>query len=300
MILVVGATSRVGTRVIPLLLAQGYAVRAMTRTLEKAEPLKQLGAEVMPGDLRDPASLARACQGVEQVLAAAHGFTPGQAGNNLHTVDDGGNRRLIDAARAAGVKHLVFISVLGAGPTSLLELARIKYASEQYLQASGLNYTILRAAPFMEFWATMVGEPILQSGKTTIYGRGNNPISFVSAEDVAKFCLIALQDARACNQVIEVGGPENLTFNQVAELFEKVGGQAARKSHVPLPVMRIMRLLVRPFNPMLSLQITGGILMDTEDMTCDMSATLRQYPVELIQLEKIARQMAENIKERQT
>jgi hypothetical protein len=63
--------------------------------------------------------------------------------------------------------------------------------------------------------------------------------------------------------------------------------------------MRIMRLLVRPFNPILSLQITGDILMDTEDMTCDMSATLRQYPVKLIRLETIARQIAENSKERQ-
>jgi NADH dehydrogenase len=253
MILVVGATSRIGIRVIPLLLAQGYAVRAMTRAPKKAEPLKQLGAEVMPGDLRDPASLTRACQGVEQMLVAAHGFTPGQAGNNIHTVDDVGNCRLIDAARAAGVKHLVFISVLGAAPTSPMELVRIKYAGEQYLQASGLSYTILRAAPFMKFWATLVGEPILKTGKTTIFGHGHNPINFVSAEDVAKFCLIAFQDARARNQVIEVGGPENLTFNQVAELFEKISGQPARKNHVPLPLMRVMRLLVRPFNPMLSL-----------------------------------------------
>ncbi|GIK40909.1 MAG: hypothetical protein BroJett011_47420 [Chloroflexota bacterium] len=214
-------------------------------------------------------------------------------------MDDLGNRSLIDAARAAGVKHLVFISVLGAGPTSPLELARIKYASEQYLRASGLSYTILRAAPFMEFWVTMVGEPILKTGKTTIFGRGNNPINFVSAEDVAKFCLIALQDPRAHNQVIEVGGPENLTFNQVAELFEKVSGQPARKNHVPLPLMRVMRLLVRPFNPMLSLQITGGILMDTGNLRCDMSATLQQYPVKLIRLETIACQMAENSKERQ-
>lgn len=65
MILVAGATSRVGTRVIPLLLARSYAVRAITRTPEKTEPLKQLGAEVVPGDLRDPPSLARASQSVE-------------------------------------------------------------------------------------------------------------------------------------------------------------------------------------------------------------------------------------------
>jgi hypothetical protein len=91
----------------------------------------------------------------------------------------------------------------------------------------------LRAAVFMEFWAAMVGEPILKTGKTTIFGRGDNPINFVSAEDMAKFCVIALQDPQARNQVIEVGGPENLTFNQVAELFEKASGRPAKKNHVP-------------------------------------------------------------------
>lgn len=293
MILFVGATSRVGTRAIPLLLSHGHAVRAMTRTPQKAEPLGKLGAEVIQGDLRDPASLARACQGAEKVLAAAHGFTPGDADNNVHTVDDIGNRSLIDAAKAAGVQHFVFISILGVTPTSPMELFRIKYATEQYLQASGLSYTILRAAAFMEFWAAMVGEPILKTGKTTIFGRGSNPINFVSAEDVAKFCVIALQDAQARNQLIKVGGPENLTFNQVAELFETLSGRSAKISHMPLPMMRVMRVVMRPFNPTLSLQITGGILMDTENQAYDMSTTLQQYPVELVRLEEIARQMAE-------
>jgi uncharacterized protein YbjT (DUF2867 family) len=291
MILVVGATSRVGTRVIPKLLSRGHAVRAMTRTPEKAESLKEQGAEVVQGDLRDPASLAGACQGVDKVLAAAHGFAPGEANNNVHTVDDLGNRSLIDAARVAGVGHFVFVSILGAAADSPMELFRVKYAIEQYLRASGLGYTILRSAAFMEFWAAMVGEPILTTGKTTIFGSGNNPINFVSAEDVAKFCLIALEDPSAHNQVIQVGGPENLTLNQVAELFEKLGGQPAKISHLPLPMMHLMRVLVKPFNPMLSLQITGGILMDTTDQSFDPGPTLQLYPVELVRLEKVARQM---------
>jgi uncharacterized protein YbjT (DUF2867 family) len=297
MILVVGSTSSVGRRVIPQLLAQGEKVRAMTRLPSKAEAerLRELGAEVVQGDLRDPASVARACQGVEKVLAAAHGFASGQAENNLHTVDDRGNRHLIDAAQAAGVQHFVFISILGVSPTNPLEFFRIKYATEQYLQRSGLSYTILRAAAFMEFWAAMVGVPILKTGKTTIFGRGNNPINFVSAADVATFCVTALREAQARNQVIDVGGPENLTFNQVAELFEKVGRRPAKKSHVPLPVLRVMRLLTRPFNPMLSAQITGGILMDTENQAYDMSATLQRYPFKLMRLSEVAQQMVENI-----
>lgn len=292
MILVVGATSRVGKEAIPTLIAHGHTVRAMTRTPEKAETLRQLGAEVVQGDLRDPASLARACAGVDKVLAAAHGFNPGPADNNPHTVDDLGNHQLIDAAKAAGVEHFVFISILGVTPDSPMELFRIKYATEQYLKASGLSYTILRAAAFMEFWGAMVGEPILKTGKTTIFGSGNNPINFVSAADVAAFAVIALEDAKTRNQTINVGGPENLTLNQVAELFEKVGGHPAKKSHVPLPMMRVMRVVARPFNPLLSLQITGGILMDTENQTCDMTATLQQYPVKLHHMEEVARQMA--------
>jgi len=297
MILVTGATGRVGNSVIPLLISKGYVVRAMTRTPEKAGVLKQLGAQVVQGDMRDPESLQQACQGVQQVLDLAHGFTPGQPGNDIHSVDEVGNRSLIDAAKAAGVQHFVFISVLGANPKSLMEFIRIKFASEQILKASGMNYTILRAAAFMEFWAATVGEPILKTGKTTIFGSGKNPINFVCVEDVAKFCLVALEDPKALNQVIDVGGPENLTFNQVAELFEKAAGKPAKKSHVPLPMMRMMRVLMAPINPMLSLQVTGGILMDTEDQTCCMEdSTLRQYPVKLTRLESVAKRMVETSK----
>jgi nucleoside-diphosphate-sugar epimerase len=108
--------------------------------------------------------------------------------------------------------------------------------------------------------------------------------------------VIALEDPQARNQVIDVGGPENLTFNQVAAIFEKFSGRPAKVNHIPLPAMRMMRVLTRPVKPMLSLQITGGILMDTEDQTCDMRATLQKYPVKLIRLEEIARRMAESTK----
>ena len=93
-----------------------------------------------------------------------------------------------------------------------------------------------------------------------------------------------------------MGGPEDLTFNQVAALFEKVGGRAAKKSHVPLPMMRVMRVVMGPINPMLSLQVTGGILMDTEDQKCDMRGTLQEYPVDLTCLEEVASRMVEKIK----
>ena len=253
--------------------------------------LKDLGVEVVQGDLRDSASLARACQGMEKVLDSAHGFNPGDKTNTVQTVDEAGKRNLIDAAKTAGIQQFVFISILGAAPDSPMEIFRAKYAAEQYLKASGLCYTILRAAAFMEFWANMVGEPVLKTGKTTVFGRGDNPVNFVSADDVAKFALLALEDSQAQNQTIDVGGPENLSFNQVVAIFEKAAGKKAAVSHVPLPVMRVMRVVMQVANPMLSKQITGGILMDTTDQSHDMTPVLAKYPVALTRLEEIARRM---------
>lgn len=288
MILIVGATSKLGRALIPLLLAEGAAVRAMTRTPEKADDLKQPGVEVVSGDLRDRASLAKACEGAEKVLAAAHAFL-GRGDNTPEKVDNAGNRNLIDAAKAAGVKHFVFTSALGAGADHPVDFFRIKYQSEEYLRNSGLSYTILRPAPFMEMWAELIGKPVVTRGKATIFGRGKTPVNFVSVEDVARFAKIALFDASARNQVISIGGPENLTVEQVVEIFERVSGRQAKKSHVPLPLMRAMRWLTRPINPALSRQIAMGIFMDTADQVFDMSATLQRYPLELTRLEEVVR-----------
>ena len=290
MILIVGASGRLGGTIAKRLLAQGKAVRLMTRTPSNLVHLKQQGAEVVSGDLRNPASLLSACEGVEQVLAAAHALT-GKGDNNPQTVDDAGNRQLIDTARAAGVKHFVFLSILGASPDAPVEFFRIKYHTEEYLRTSGLSFTIIRPSAFMDLWAQLIGLPILEQGKTTIFGRGNNPINFVAVEDVARFVCIAFENSRTRNEVIEVGGPENLTLNQVAETFERVSGRQAKKRHIPLPMMRAMSILMQPINPALSRQIRLGVFMDTANLCYDITEMSRTFGVQLTTMEDIARRV---------
>ena len=293
MILIVGASGRLGSVVVRHLLAQGKSIRVMTRNPLSLAHLKQQGVEIVSGDLRDRASLASACQGIEQVLAAAHALD-GKGDNNPRTVDDMGNRHLIDAAKAAGVKHFIFVSVQGASPDSPLEFFRIKYRTEEYLRASGLNFTILRPGAYMELWAQLIGQPIREQGKTTIFGRGNNPINFVSVEDVARFVSIALDDPRTRNAVIEVGGPENLTMNQVAEIFERASGRQAKKRHIPLLMMRVMSILMQLINPTMGRLIRNGIFMDTANLRYDMADTARVFGIQLISLEEIARRATTN------
>jgi uncharacterized protein YbjT (DUF2867 family) len=288
MILIVGASGRLGSVVVQHLLKQGKSIRILTRNPLGLAHLKLQGVEIVSGDLRDPASLASACQGIEQVLAAAHALD-GKGDNDPHTVDDMGNRHLIDAAKAAGVKHFIFVSVQGASPNSPLEFFRIKYHSEEYLQASGLNFTILRPTAYMELWAQLIGQPIRDHGKTTIFGRGNNPINFVSVEDVARFVGIALDDPRAHNTMIEVGGPENLTVNQVAEIFERTSGRQAKKRHIPLLMMRVMSILMQPLNSTMSRLIRNGIYMDTANLRYDATETASTFGIQQTPFEEIAR-----------
>lgn len=288
MILIVGASGRLGGIAARRLLAEGRPVRALSRTPAKLADLARLGAEVVMGDLRDPASLARACAGVEMVFTAAHAFD-GKGANQPQAVDDAGNRALIDAARAAGVEHFVFTSILQARSDHPLDLWRYKAAAEEHLRASGLSYTVLRPTAFMELWAGIVGDPIVKRGRALIFGRGASPVNFVSVEDVAHYALIALSDPRARNQVIAIGGPENLSLTQLARLIERVAGRAARKQHIPPAMMRAMRVLTLPINPAFSRQIAVGIYMDTHDMTFDPAETLRRFPMELKRMEEIVR-----------
>jgi uncharacterized protein YbjT (DUF2867 family) len=291
MFLIVGGTSKLGLKVARLLRGKNRTVRVMTRTPTSAtaETLKTMGVEVVAGDLRDPSSISAACAGVSAVLACAHAF-PGDRTNNPATVDERGNRSLIAEARQAGVQHLVFVSILGAHANHEIDFFRIKNKIEGELQKSTLSYTIIRAAAFMESWATIVGEPLLKSGKTVIFGAGQNPVNFVSADDVAAYAVLALEDPRAKNRTLEVGGPENHTLNHVAGVFEVVSGRPGTKKHVPRSFMRIMSKVIRPFNPPLSRLMSTGVYMDTADQKFDMSETLKEFPVTLTRLEDFVRQ----------
>jgi uncharacterized protein YbjT (DUF2867 family) len=288
LILIVGATGRLGGTAARMLLAQGKQVRAMSRTALKLRELETLGAEIAIGDLRDPSSLRHACRGVSHVLAAAHAFDE-QGDNTPRNVDEAGNCNMIDVAKASGVEHFVFTSAHDVRPDHDIDFFRHKFCAEEHLRGSGLSYTMLRPTPFMEFWSALIGNPIVTKGRTTIFGRGVNPINFVAVDDVARFALISLENPAARNQVIEIGGPENLTLLQVAETFERVGGRVARKRHVPLAVMKAMSALMRPIRPGLSRQISAGVYMDTADMTLDMRETLHRFPMPLTTLEDVVR-----------
>jgi uncharacterized protein YbjT (DUF2867 family) len=259
MILVAGGTGRLGTLVVAQLAQRGARVRVLTRDPARAAHLRSAGPEVARGDVRDPSSIGRAMGGVTTVVSAVHGFAgPGRV--TPDSVDRDGNAHLVAAAAAARA-DVVLVSILGAAADSPMELFRAKYAAEQNLRASGAPWTIVRASAFAELWAEIMTRPV-------VFGRGNNPVNFVSVSDVAAAVVRAAAGTELRGQVIEVAGPGNLTFNQLAALLQELRGTHGPIRHVP-------RWLLRAMTPA-SRQARAAIAMDTTDMTTGLSPAPRR------------------------
>lgn len=233
--LVVGATGLLGGRVCKELAAQGKAVAAMVRNAgddAKVGSLKAAGVELIEGDLKDPTTLQRACQGRAAVISTASASLSRQAGDNIQSVDLDGQKSLIDAAKAAGVAKFVYIS-FSSNMTTDSPVTAAKREVEQHLQSSGLDYTILRCGFLMEVMvAPLVGFDYANA-KAVVYGSGENPLSLVSMDDVASMCALSLEHPQASNTVIEFGGPEPVTLHQLVATFEEVKGQPFEMQHVP-------------------------------------------------------------------
>lgn len=287
MILIVGASGFLGHNVAKLLLTQGQQVRLLVRTPAKVDDLKQMGAEVMQGDLIDPPSLTQACQGADRVLATAHSLV-GKGRYKSEAVDDAGHRALIDAAKTAGVVHFVYISILDAAPDHPIDFFRTKYRIEEYLKASGLSYTILRPSAFMEWHAHIFnGKSILEKGKTSLLGKGTKPRNFVAVRDVAQFTILALTEPTLQKRTLDIGGAKNYTNNQVAELYGKIAGITPKISHMPPAVAKVMSVALKPFEPGVSRIMYIASLPDNAfNESFDPTALLAEFPSHLTTLEE--------------
>ena len=149
MILVVGATGQLGSRVVRRLRGTGEPVRAMVRDRATAGDLTATGAELVVADLRRPETLDAALQGVSAVVATANSVAPIAAGDSAEALD-AGYAELIRRAASAGVSRFVLASVPPTALDDRIPVARSKRRAEKLLAGSGLSWLSLRMPPFTE------------------------------------------------------------------------------------------------------------------------------------------------------
>ena len=228
MMLVTGAAGKTGRAVIEALVAREQAVRGLVRRKEHVGLLKRIGVQdVVVGDMRDQAAVDEAARGVRAVYHMAP---------NLHPEEDVLGHVAIAAARAAGVAHFVYHSVLHPQAEAMPHHWQ-KLRVEEALFASGLPYTILQPAAYMQnvsaYWA-----PLRERGVYPVPYAAETRLGMVDLKDVAEAAALVLTESGHAGATYELSGPEVLSQTETAAILAQHLGRPVRVEHVPIEVWK--------------------------------------------------------------
>jgi len=219
-ILVTGATGKVGSEVVRQLHSQGVSFTALAHSATSADKLTQQGVAVRRGDLSQPDTVRAALDGVQKLFLLAVN-TPQQV-----EIES----RVIDAAKQAGVKHIVKLSVYDAGKR--IAAYKTHGSIEAHLKASGVPYTILQPNYFMQNFATSDAPTIIHNS-ALFAPLGDAHISFTDARDIAEVAAVVLTTSDHLNQTYEITGPTAYTYGEAAQMLSHTIGKTVQ--YVDLP-----------------------------------------------------------------
>jgi uncharacterized protein YbjT (DUF2867 family) len=306
--LVIGSTGQLGTAIVRTLEAGGGEVRALVRPGSDHRHLEAGRVELVQGDLRDEASLRRACVGVDAIIATAGVVFP--RGHYRFAADEAaGYRNLLRAARAAGVGRLVFISVPLKPPYERrIATFRMKRLIEAEIEASGVPFTIFRSALFMDDYFALMGSTIplrgaeacslrrpfwfsrnfvrgvgslIERGVAVVPGAPGSRHAFIAIDDVARFMVAAAGRADCAGRTIDLGGPAALSWRAVADAYERLLDRRVRVMPVPSASSYLGFQALRPFSEAAANQMglywilgKSETLFDSDDLAADFGIDL--------------------------
>ena len=223
MILVTGATGRLGGSAVKILRQGRGEVRCLVRSGSDYFWLNETGASYFFGDLREPLSLNRATKGCDYVLHAA-GIELESTENHHETTTLQGTKNLIDASKLNGIKHFVMVSCVapseGDRQSAALDSTR---KAELYLVNSGLSYTILRCTPFLDDLAVLV-KRANRGEKAVLWGSPDALVNPIWRQDAALYAVSALDHTAMKNRVVTLGGQDTLTVNEALSKVQRLSG----------------------------------------------------------------------------
>ncbi|MDQ6704605.1 MAG: SDR family oxidoreductase [Acidobacteriota bacterium] len=221
MILLTGATGTSGSEIAKQLSGAGASFRALVRDPRAAGPLSGLNVELAEGDLGKPETLKKPLEGIDHALLLS---SPDERQVELQ-----GN--FIEAAKSAGVNHVVKFSAIGAAPDSISKFLRWHAQTERQLEQSGMGYTHLRPSSFMQNFLQSAGT--IQSQSAIYAPIGDAKISYVDVRDIAAVAVKTLTEPGHEGKTYIITGPESLSHTDIAEKLSKALGK--KVNFVDLP-----------------------------------------------------------------
>eukprot|EP00897_Mesotaenium_endlicherianum_P004096 jgi/Mesen1/3714/ME000202S02803 len=242
-ILVVGATGTLGRQIVRKALDEGYDVRCLVRPrLTPADFLRDWGATVVNGDLNKPETLPAALVGIHTIIDCA----TGKPEEPIRTVDWDGKVALIECAQAMGIQKYVFFSIHNCQNHPEVPLMEIKRCTEQFLASTSLNYTTIRLCGFMQALIGQYAVPILE--EKSVWGTdAPTRVAYLDTQDVARMTMAALRNDKLDGKTITLAGPRAWTTQEVIALCERLAGQDAKVTTVPVGFLKFTRVLTRLF-----------------------------------------------------
>ena len=236
-LLIIGGTGTLGRQVVLQALTKGYSVRCMVRNFRKANFLREWGVELVYGDLTRPETIPPCLKGITVIIDAS--TSRANELDSLKKVDWDGKLYLIEAAKAASIKRFVFFSAQNVEQFDNIPLMKLKYGIENKLKKSNISYTIFRLTGFYQGLIEQYAIPILENFPILVTNE-NTYISYMDTQDIAKFCLRALQIPQTINQTFFLNGSRGWISYEIITLCEQLAGQQAKIQRIPLFVLKLI------------------------------------------------------------
>ena len=261
-VLVLGGTGTLGRQIARRAIDAGHQVRCMVRAPRRASFLQEWGCELTRGNLLQPDSLDYALDGVDAVIDAATS-RPNDP-KSIYETDWDGKLNLLRACERAEVKRFVFLSLLGAHQHRKVPLMDIKACTENLLEDSDFDYTILQGAAFMQGVVSQFAIPVLESQTVWVSG-SPTAIAYMNTQDMARFAVAALERPETIRGTFPVVGSKAWNTGELVQLCERCSGKAARVFRVPPFLIKLLEAATSFFEPAVNVaerlafaEVSGG------------------------------------------
>ena len=236
-LLIIGGTGTLGRQIVLQALTKGYQVRCLVRNFRKANFLKEWGAELVYGDLTKPETIPPCLKGITAIIDAS--TSRPDDFDSLKTVDWEGKLYLIEAAKAANIERFIFFSAQNVEQFTNIPLMKLKYRIEQKLKESQISYTIFRLTGFYQGLIEQYAIPILENLPIWVTNE-NMYVAYMDTQDIAKFCLRALQLPKTKNQIFSLNGLKGWLSSEIITLCEQLAGQSAKVQRIPSFLLKLL------------------------------------------------------------